>query len=310
MTRIRRILSPLRVQQARLWWRFRLAGMKRVQVPIPGGEIHAWVTPSPRRRENPPLLLVHGFGADASWQWEGQVRAFARRHRLIVPDLLFFGDSHTTSADRSLDVQVDALLRLLDACGVDEIDVVGISYGGLVAYALAHFHPGRVKRLVLVSSPGPMMRSADYDELLARWEVDSIQELLLPQTAEDVKRLMKVAWHQPPWVPAFALRDARRRLFAWREQEKAELLEELRNLLREIQHQPLQVSQPSLLVWGREDRVFPLEIASRLQAFLAPSSLLHVIEEAAHAPNLERPKEFNRVVMEYLAGNSAPGGGA
>ncbi|THU70974.1 hypothetical protein C4D60_Mb08t30620 [Musa balbisiana] len=132
--------------------------------------VHCWIStslvPTPssagadpgrgsRRQPKPPLLLVHGFGPRATWQWRSQIAALAARFDLIVPDLLFFGGSTTRSPQRSEAFQAAALARLLDALGVApprraRVSVMGTSYGGFVAYHMARaMGPDRVERAAL-----------------------------------------------------------------------------------------------------------------------------------------------------------------
>lgn len=287
--------SPSRAQHRLLEWKYRRAGLSPHQIDLGDRSMHVWIG-----GEGPPLLLLHGFGATAIWQWHGQIRSFALRHRLIIPDLLFFGTSTTELAGRSLELQVESVERLLDHLEIERVHALGLSYGGFVAYLMASGLPHRVDKLLLVNSPGAIMTRADYDGLLDTFGVDSIEDVLLPTDSNGVKRLIHIALHRPPPVPRFALKDAHQTLFTQQVEEKRELLQDLLTALET----PLgldPIHHETLIVWGEHDRIFPLDVGRRLHDHLSHCARFSVVERTAHTPNLERGGRFNRLVLEFLA---------
>ncbi|CAI5476830.1 unnamed protein product [Closterium sp. Yama58-4] len=158
-------------------------------------------------RRKPPLLMLHGFGASAIWQWTNQVAAFSRDFDVVLPDLVFFGGSRSRSDQRSEMFQADVMLRLLDRLEIAECALVGLSYGGFVAYRMACLEPGRVQRLVLAGS-GLMTSAEEHAAVLGEWQVEHIAELLLPDDPQGVQRLMHLAYaHDAPVLPAWVLRS-------------------------------------------------------------------------------------------------------
>ena len=273
--------SPFRVQNAQIRWKLRRAGLSSTVLKTKDGTLHSWVGSN-----GPPLLLLQGFGSDAKWQWHPQIRSFAKKRRLFLPDLMFFGSSRSTSRERSLDFQARMVLTLMDHHQVETFDLMGISYGGLVAYHLARNWPDRVKKLVMVGTPGPVMTPTDYDDMLTKLGVDDIADVMVPSDPEGLRRLIQIAYHHPPRVPKYALRDAYEHLFTEQVSEKRQLLS---HLLEQMTEQS-EVESPvlpheTLLVWGRHDRVFPVDLGRRFRARLRPNSQLHVIDRAAHAPS-------------------------
>ncbi len=240
------------------------------------------------------LLLLHGFGASAIWQWHGQRYLAGDGFRVMIPDLLWFGGSSSTRRDFSIDHQVDMVIALLDKIGWDKGDVVGLSYGGLVAYGLAHRFPERVRRVVLVGSPGPIYTPEDRQALFERLGTDDLARVLLPEKPEDVERLMEIAYYDPPWTPGFAEQQLIDELYGEHREEKTELLRAV--MAHDDDPEPL--DQPTLVVWGWEDPLFPLEIGERLADYLGAQLL--VIDEARHTPNMEHHQLFNEKVAEFL----------
>ncbi|MGV9268475.1 alpha/beta fold hydrolase [Kitasatospora sp. NPDC003701] len=106
----------------------------------------------------PPLLLLHALGERAT-DWDGVLPDLAPHHRVLALDLRGHGDSGRPGR-YGLELMRDDVLGFLDALGLDRVDVVGHSMGGVVAYLLAQEHPERVGRLVLEDVPAPHPRPA------------------------------------------------------------------------------------------------------------------------------------------------------
>lgn len=287
--------SPIRVQEAQLRLKLRRAGVVPRRLDLQSGTLHAWTGGT-----GPALVMLQGFGADALWQWHNQIPALAPRFRLCAPDLLGFGGSVPRAAQLTVEGQVAVVLDMLDALGIERCDLVGVSYGGIVAWLLASRYPDRIRRLVLVGSPGPAVGRSDYEAMLTRFGVRHVAELMLPRDPEGVRRLIEIAWYRPPVIPAFALRDAHRRMFTSQVEHKRALLDDLVSRMDEPRDH-LTVPQETLLVWGEHDRVFPVSLGLRLQRRMGANARLHVIADAAHAPNQERVRTFNRLLTDFLS---------
>jgi 3-oxoadipate enol-lactonase len=122
----------------------------------------------------PPLVLLHGLG-DGARDWDGVAPAFARHWRVYAPDLRGHGRSGRPG-DYSVELMEADVLGFLDALGLDRVDLIGHSMGGLVGYLLAGDHPERVRRLILedVAALRPRERAAPdrpAGELPFDWEM-------------------------------------------------------------------------------------------------------------------------------------------
>ncbi|MEM9457145.1 MAG: alpha/beta fold hydrolase [Myxococcota bacterium] len=290
--------NAVRLQHEGLRRDFVRAGLVAQTVSLGADRVHYWRGPPGDQR--PPVLLLHGFGGDAVWQWAGQLPALVPDRTVLVPDLLWFGGSSSTDDDPTLDHQVAAMLALLDHEGLARVDVVGISYGGLVGTLLARTHGERVRRLVLVDSPGPDYTEQDHVQLLARFGVSNVAELIVPDDEDGVERLLQIAYYDPPPAPRFALRQVKEQMVDPYRAPQVALLHAL------VTHRDRYISDAPLdarlgLVWGDEDPVFPLAIGQRLAATHA--AVLHVIPRARHAPNLEHPQRVNEALLDLLDGD-------
>ena len=250
--------------------------------------------------EGPPVVLLHGFGASAVWQWHEQIAPLARNHRVIVPDLLWFGGSWSKRRDFSVDYQLEVVGALLDHLGIESADFVGISYGGIIAHELAAMHGERVNKLVILDSPGRSYTANDHAQMLERFSVQDVGELLVPSTPEAVQTLMELGFHKPPKTPRWVNSQVLRAMYGEFREEKVRLLGELLVQLGQLSQRPGQVRHETLLIWGEHDSVFPLEIGRRLQADMQGRARLRVVASAGHAPNLEHGGLVARWLVDFL----------
>jgi pimeloyl-ACP methyl ester carboxylesterase len=287
--------NVIALKQAGIERTLRDAGMTPADVRLGADTVHYWAG-----GRGPTVVLIHGFGASAPWLWYPQVEDLARDHRVILPDLLWFGGSSSAVADYSLDHQVHMVEALLDRLGEREVDLAGVSYGGLVAHELASERPGAVRHLVLVDTPGRAYTMADYRSLCGRFHVDHLGQVLVPRSPAGVTTLLGVAYYDPPWVPGFALEQTLTSLYESFRDERAALIDALLRDMDSLIGRPVTLRARTLVVWGRQDPVFPLQVGERLSYSLkAP---LRIVEHARHAPNLEHAEEFNRILRSFLGG--------
>lgn len=247
--------------------------------------------------EGSPILLIHGSGPGVTaWaNWRGIIPTLAQRARVIAPDMLGFGySSCPVDTKLDLDAWVAQLLNLLDALDVGSVSVVGNSFGGAVALALAHRHPARVKRLVLMGAVG--LSFPISDGLNKVWGYQPS----IPAMAE----LMKLFAYDHSIINddliamryAASIRDDVQtrfaQLFPEPRQKGVEMLAQDESALRALPHQ-------TLLIHGRDDQVIPLEVSERMLR-LIPRADLHVFGECGHWVQIERQAAFTRVVSEFL----------
>uniref|UniRef100_A0A0C9QLQ0 TSA: Wollemia nobilis Ref_Wollemi_Transcript_26734_848 transcribed RNA sequence n=1 Tax=Wollemia nobilis TaxID=56998 RepID=A0A0C9QLQ0_9CONI len=183
------------------------AGMKSKLLDLGDGTtMHCWVPK--KTRDKPSLLLIHGLGANAMWQWNSQIRPFRRHFNIYVPDLIFFGKSFTTRPERTEIFQAQTVMKMMEILGLTKFHVVGVSYGGFVAYNLAYLYPDAVQKVILVAS-GVCLEEKDMEEGLFKIsDLTTAISILLPQTATNLKTLMKMSFFRAPKIiPSCFLKD-------------------------------------------------------------------------------------------------------
>ncbi|MET8564622.1 alpha/beta fold hydrolase [Streptomyces flaveolus] len=238
-----------------------------------------------------PLVLVHGHPFDRT-MWQPQLTEFAATRRVIAPDLRGYGASPVTPGTVPLARHAQDIADLLDHLGVDTFVLAGLSMGGQIAMECAARLGDRIRGLVLADTfpeaetpEGRRGREAMAGRLLAegmRGYADEVLEKMVAPYADlevkaHVHRMMTAA---SPQGAAAALRGRAER-------------PDYRALLTTL-------PAPVLVVVGADDTYTPVAGAEAMHASL-PDSVLHVVEGAAHLPNLERPEEFNRALAEFLA---------
>ncbi|CAL1390332.1 unnamed protein product [Linum trigynum] len=268
-----------------------------------GTVIHCWVPKSPDPTK-PNLLLIHGFGANALWQWGDVIRHFVPHFNLYVPDLVFFGDSFTTRPDRTEAFQARSLMRALQRqpSPVRKLSVVGLSYGGFVGYSMAAQFGDAVDRVVICCS-GVCMEEKDLKEdgIFSVSDLEEAAKILVPQCPDKLRELVGYAFFRPPPVgllPPCLLTDFIESMCGEYTEEKKELLKAIPKG-RKLSDIP-KISQPTLIIWGEKDQVFPVELAYRMKRHLGENAELQVIKNAGHAFNVEKPKEFVKLLRTFL----------
>ncbi|KAK7275770.1 hypothetical protein RIF29_16892 [Crotalaria pallida] len=280
---------------------FTSSGLRSTITDLKDGTImHCWV-PKTRTESKPNLLLIHGLGANALWQWGDVIRHLTPFFNVYVPDLVFFGGSYTTRPERTEQFQAQCVMRVMEANSVKRVRVVGLSYGGYVAYGAAAQWPEVVERVVVCCS-GVCMEEKDIkDGLFPVTDLDEAVDILVPQTPQKLKELVGYTFYKPPplwWLPSCFLNDFLDAMCRDYAEERKELVRTIAKG-RKISDIP-KISQPTLIIWGEHDRVFPLELAHRLKRHLGEHATLVVIKNSGHVFNSAKAKEFYNHLKSFL----------
>ncbi|KMT01511.1 hypothetical protein BVRB_9g215150 [Beta vulgaris subsp. vulgaris] len=304
------IIRSLSFTASRDWWyrlSFSQAGLRSVSSDIGDGTtMHCWV-PKVHTQSKPNLLLVHGFGANAMWQYADVLHHFMPKYNVYVPDLLFFGRSYTSQKERTETFQARCLMKLLHIHGVQKVNLVGISYGGFVGYSMANQFPEAVEKAVLCCT-GICLEEKDLKEGLFKVkDLDEAAKILMPQTPDKLRELMRLSFVRPQkGVPNWILADFINVMCKTYVNEKRELIEDI---LKDRQVSKLpKISHSTMIIWGEQDQIFPLELGYRLQRHLGSNAQLVVIKDAGHALNLEKPREFVKHLKSFLIEPPKPQG--
>lgn len=247
----------------------------------------------------PTLLLVHGFGGDGKVTWEKQIKTFREDFRIVVPDLLWFGESHSTH-EATLQTQVDGLKTLIDALHLKEVHLVGVSFGGFVTLIFASTYKRSLRSLTIVSSPGNVMADEEVEDFCIQNNVSDVKEIFVPKNAETVKRLFHVSMVKPPPFPMVVYQAIFERYFCRYPHEQEKLLDDLPKNKDRVAEQ---LEMPVLLLWGARDIVFSIDNAYKLQKKLGCKLVVH--PTTGHNYPQEESKHFNAELLNFIQSTAA-----
>jgi pimeloyl-ACP methyl ester carboxylesterase len=228
-----------------------------------------------------PLLLLHGlFGALSNFS--GQIDHFRKDYRVVVPilPLLDLDLLHTTVGGLEKFVH-----RFVEYRDYKDINLVGNSLGGHVALMHVLRHPERIKSVTLTGSSGlfengmgdTYPKRGDYEYIRKKTELTFYDPVMASK--ELVDELYETVNVRIKAIKIIALAK-----------------NAIRNNLGE---EVSQIKQPTLLIWGNNDAITPPFVGQEFHK-LIPNSELHFIDKCGHAPMMERPEEFNAILLKFL----------
>jgi pimeloyl-ACP methyl ester carboxylesterase len=247
--------------------------------------------------DGPGVALVHEGICDSS-MWEPQWKTFTGAHRVLRLDLRGFGRSPLEPGRFS---NARDLIETLESHGFERAALVGISLGGRVALEVAVARPDLVSALVLVA-PG-LPGEKPTDEIRAAWadEEAALEAGNLDEAVEiNLRTWVDGPRRSPEDVdPAVRERVAKmqRRAFELQLPVDNEVEEEL--LVPDLAQRLGEVRAPTLVVVGEVDQPFMHAIAERLVREI-PGARRATIADTAHVPSIERPREFDELVLGFL----------
>jgi pimeloyl-ACP methyl ester carboxylesterase len=234
-----------------------------------------------------PLLVLHGAGGNRGWRrWMATV---GERYTVYAPTHPGFGRSDAADWMESIHDLARFYLWFLDVMGLPQVHLLGHSIGGWTAAELATMCPGAIDRLVLVSPVGLKPDEGEIRDIF----IHSPEELL-GYTIHDAASV-------PEWAELFGTRPGPAEVeTALRNREMtARLTWKPYMFDPRLAHFLPRVTNPSLIVWGREDRIVPVVCGEQYRRLL-PNATLRVLERCGHMPPIEQPDAFAELVLDFL----------
>lgn len=249
------------------------------------------------------VVMLHGSGPGATgWaNFHRNVDAFAAAgYRVVLMDCLGWGKSDPVvcTGSRS-DLNALTLKALLDGLNLERVHIVGNSMGGHSAVAFALANPTRVGKLILMGggTGGPSQFVPMPTE-----GIKLLQGLYREPTIDNLKKMMNVFVFD-----ASSLTDE---LFQARLDNMLARTDHLENFVKSLAANPKQfpdqgprlgeITAPTLVIWGRDDRFVPMDVGLRL-IWGMPNAELHIFNRCGHWAQWEHADKFNRMVLDFLA---------
>jgi pimeloyl-ACP methyl ester carboxylesterase len=251
-----------------------------------------------------PVILIHGFGG-SMWQWEQQQHALSQHFRVLTLDLPGAGLSDKPEIDYRPDQMLDFFVGFMDAVKIQQATLVGNSMGAGLAIGMALAHPTRVARLVLIDGlpqhvmeklTSPSVRRA-LETSAPSWLVSFGNMLFGGLMIESVLR--EIVYDPALLTPAVIERSNRNR-------QRPGLIKPIMTVRENL---PLwesgfatrvgEITHPTLVIWGEEDRVFPIAVGEELHQTIKGSRFIR-IPKAGHIPQWERPDLVNQELITFI----------
>lgn len=244
-----------------------------------------------------PVLMIHGSGpgVTAFANWRLSMPVLAQNFRVIAPDMAGFGyTERPEGATYSMENWVSHALGLLDALKIERAHIVGNSFGGGLALALAIRAPERVNRMVLMGPAGTPFKltqglddvwgyTPSFENMRKIMDIFAYDRNLV---TDELAKLRYEASIRPGYQESFAS------MFPAPRQRWVDALASPEEALRALPHD-------ALIIHGREDKVIPLSASLKLFELL-PKSQLHVFGQCGHWTQIEHAQRFCRLVSDFF----------
>jgi pimeloyl-ACP methyl ester carboxylesterase len=256
-----------------------------------GQTIHYWDVGS-----GPVVVLVHGLGSRKEGDWGRVVAPLSQKYRVVALDQLGFGQSDKPMIDYSIQTYVDFLNEFLHELKIEKASLVGESLGGWIsaAYALQTASDARmvpVDKLVLVDAAGLQQDKPIPD--------------LNPSSLASERKLLEVVFYDTSWVNDEFVRTA------LAERMRANISYTVHSVLsnpglggERLDGKLGNIRVPTLVVWGKQDALLPVESGERYAAQI-PGAKLVTFDKCGHVPPLEKTAEFVLAVTAFLGSGAA-----
>ena len=235
----------------------------------------------------PPVLLLHGLGGSAD-RWKQVIPYLSTKYRLIIPDVIGFGYSEKPHVEYTIDFFINFIKKFLNLLNISDVNIIGSSFGGLLALEYAIKYKPEIKKLVLVS-PAGMMR---YVSTTLKHYISAA----LYPTYENVLRAYQEMMYDSNMVSEESIEDFINRMNL--PNSKYVFM----STLMAFNNQPeltdrLNIDIPTLIIWGRNDKLIPVRYAKK---FKIPNSKIVIFDHCGHYPYIEKTEEFVPLVLKFL----------
>lgn len=237
--------------------------------------------------EGPALVLLHGWTGNHKW-WKEQVPFFSKNYKVITLDHRGHGESDKPRSGYSMQVFTEDLYRVLNELRIDRAIIAGHSMGGMIAQLFCLSYPEKVGGLVLVDTSSNGMGVISFEDVLVSIQTQGFE-----------------SFTEQFFCPALFASGISEEIINW---TKSEILKTPQHAVEEaakamskydVTDQLPKIKVPTLIIHGNQDFAIDLKMAKMLHEKIS-NSRLKVIDGAGHCTMLEKPDEFNKIVLEFL----------
>ena len=236
-----------------------------------------------------PLVLVHGF-LGSSDMWLPQVKFFKEDFRVIVPALPGFGKSCIVNSCDSIECMAKMILESLELKKIKKFNLLGHSMGGMIVQEMARLAKKKILKLICYGT-GPQ------GNMPGRFEtIDQSREKIRSNGLESTAYRIAKTW--------FIEEDKAKYFYLCEEAGKQTSIEAADNGLIAMKNwngvnNLKNIRNKTLIIWGDQDKAYNYNQVETLNNNI-PDSELKIVEGCSHNVHLEKPDEFNKIVVEFL----------
>ncbi len=246
------------------------------------------------------MILLHGFGSSSA-SYQGLMEALDDTYRVFALDFVGFGlSSKEKDNDLSFEGQVKTVIEFMDKKGINKAHLVGHSMGGAVAVKLAATYPDRFEKVVLISPAG----WGEYQGELSyiKYFPHPIDKFIVRgflQTTGAIKTALNKAFYEDELVTKEIVMShwepTQTRRADWSYAKKIKM-----GIVPDIKDEFSKISQPTLVIWGREDEILSSETLRAITEQVDKSEG-YFIENSGHVPHQENPESLASLIKRFLA---------
>jgi 3-oxoadipate enol-lactonase len=240
------------------------------------------------------IVFLNGL-TQSTDAWMLMTPYFKEKFKILLVDQIFQGQSDKTGEWRDFDTHAKDLKSVLDQEAIDSINIIGISYGSLVAQHFAVNYPSYVKKLVLVSTFAH--KTAYYEAIELSWwralemgGYNLMLDIMLPSVLSE-------NYFANPLVSISNLKSGRKDLNLNAEAifNLMRATKERKDFRKKLKH----IQAETLIIQGEKDMLFPVHLAEEVQKNIKHARL-EVIKHAGHTLNLEHVSEVSALINQFL----------
>ena len=251
------------------------------------------------KSDQEPIVLIHGTSASLH-TWDGWTKVLKTQRRVIRFDLPAFGLTGPDPQNNyTIEHYAEVVIAVLDKLYINKSILAGNSLGGYIAWATALLHPDRVTKLILVDSSG-----YSYDPesvpLAFKLSQNPITSYLLKDVLPKslVERSVKNVYGNPKLVSDELV--SRYYELSLREGNRSALKARFEQTIPGVLADKIKtINMPTLLIWGRKDKLIPLKFGEKFKQEIVNSKLI-IFDELGHVPHEENPQKTVRAVLNFL----------
>jgi len=272
-------------------WKLKTMGFRRLHQKI-GSDRFAWYLKEGKGEHPVCLILIHGIALFPEW-WKPLLSVLPENYTVCVPELLGFGRSPGRKLDPSsfnMNLYRQQILSIRAAVNPKSLILSGVSLGGWVCLDFALKHPESVNSLILIGPGGANLEVNEEDlmELKKIFDYEDAQGFLRLVNDYVLSKPVKI----PKWVGALAVRRSK-----WNGHKQL-----INNLTFEdwIGDRAKNIKSRTALIWGKEDKVFPVTVGEDLVEIMDDARLF-TLDGVGHSYLFEKPKATNQGFLKALS---------